>query len=80
MVNTEDGVASVEDLADEIGKQADTPKDRKRIHVRLHHVAVPKLADMGFIDYDVRSDTVRYREHPVLEGELQCIVESSTVT
>ena len=77
LVNAEDDVASVEELADYLDDQADTPTDRERIHLRLHHMALPTLAAKGFIAFDERNDMVRYREHPVLERELERTVEST---
>lgn len=69
LVDADDGVASVENLIHHLDHQPDIPGDRERIHVRLHHTALPKLAAMGFIDYDDRG-VVRYREHALLEEEL----------
>lgn len=37
----------------------------------LHHVQLPKLADAGFISYDLRQGTVRYDPTPGLEEWLQ---------
>lgn len=35
---------------------------RDRIVVDLHHCHLPKLADAGLVEYDARSNTVRYRD------------------
>ena len=33
----------------------------ERIQLRFHHVVLPRLDDVGVIDYDPRTTTVRYR-------------------
>ncbi|MFP9060951.1 hypothetical protein ACLI4R_10515 [Natrialbaceae archaeon A-chndr2] len=71
LVIREDNVATVEELITELLDQDRASGNRKHIAVKLHHVALPKLADFGFIEYDARSRTVRYRESPVLEQELR---------
>ena len=78
LVNADDDVASIEDLADYLGNQEDIPKARERNYLRLHHMALPTLAAKGFIDYDERNGVIRYREHPVLEQVLQRTVESTS--
>lgn len=60
-----DDVASVQDLANEISKQAHGGTEQ--VTIQLHHSALPRLADAGVIDYDSRSKTVRYQGHPKLE-------------
>lgn len=37
------------------------------VAARLHHVHIPKLAEAGVIDYDARSQTIRYWGHERLE-------------
>ncbi|WP_231188336.1 hypothetical protein [Haladaptatus sp. DYF46] len=37
------------------------------LRVRLHHAILPHLQDTGLIDYDTRSEMIRYRGHPQLE-------------
>lgn len=36
----------------------------QEIRMRLYHKRLPKLADLGLIEYDERSGTVRYRNPP----------------
>lgn len=63
---TPDGVASLDELVEHVGAgdgadgAGDDGDDRQRRQVRLHHVALPRLADAGILEYDARSDTVRY--------------------
>lgn len=35
-----------------------TPDDRERIRIRLYHVALPKLRERGYIDFDLADQTV----------------------
>lgn len=71
---TDDGVATLEDLVDAVASwetetsPGDVPDDfRRRVEASLHHTHLPKLADANIIDYDSRSESVRYWGQPVLE-------------
>jgi hypothetical protein len=46
--------------------------DRETIRTGLYHVHLPKLAEAGVIDYDTRSETVRYSQQPLLE---ECLTD-----
>jgi len=58
LIDTDDGVATLPELAALI---ADGDDDRERATIRLHHTHLPKLEDEGVVEYDARSETVRYR-------------------
>lgn len=58
--------ASVEDLSTAFARENDGDEDRAALH--LHHTALPKLSDVGVVDYNARSKTVRYHGHPELEN------------
>lgn len=45
----------------------------EQIGIKLQHVHLPKLADYGVIEYDARSETVRYRPADPLESFLAWI-------
>ena len=78
LVAGEGDVASVEDLGDELIDLDETAGDRRDIAIKLHHVALPKLAEAGFIDYDARTQTVRACAHPPTEWRpLLASVESA---
>lgn len=64
--DSSDEVASVADLSATIARTIDRP-DRTSVTIQLHHAALPRLDDVGIVDYDARSETVRYRGHPRLE-------------
>lgn len=61
-----DAVASVADLSAAIARTNDRP-DTTTVAIQLHHSDLPRLDDVGVVDYDARSKTVRYRGHPQLE-------------
>ena len=63
--NTSEDAASVEDLSTSFARENGGDEDRAALH--LHHTALPKLSDVGIVDYDARSTTVRYHGHPQLE-------------
>lgn len=57
--NCSDDVATVTDLADYVTKR--TGDDGfEQISVALYHKDVPKLADAGLVEYDSRTETVRF--------------------
>jgi len=64
-----DGVADFADLVDAVvAHEPETDTDtRETIRTGLHHVHLPKLAEAGVIDYDTRSETVRYSQQSLLE-------------
>lgn len=41
--------------------------DTDGVAISLHHTDLPKLADVGLIEYDTRSQTVRYRGYEEVE-------------
>lgn len=66
-------VASVRDLADAI--DTGHRDGGEQLVYRLHHSALPRLAEYDAVEYDTRSRTVRYRGHPELETLLENITE-----
>lgn len=68
-------VVSVQTLANEISKEAHGGPDQVAVH--LHHSVLPRLADADTIDYDVRTQTVRYQGNAELEALLNTITESN---
>lgn len=74
-------VVTVDELAEQIAAQeADTPPEevdadqRKSIETNLVHVHLPKLADTLMIEYDRRSNTIRYTEPPRVLDEILCLI------
>lgn len=72
-------VATVDELATSLhasGKLRPTRPERAAedyVTVTLHHTVLPKLDEAGVLDYDARTQTVRYREHPALERWLRAV-------
>lgn len=66
-------VASVQEIADEIAPEAYSSP--KRVSLVLRHVTLPQLDDARVIDYDPRTNMVRYYGNPDLEGFLDAIRE-----
>lgn len=53
---------SLNALVVELFDAENPPGYRERLAARLHHVTLPKLTEAGVIEYDTRSNTVRYRD------------------
>ena len=67
-----DGVASFEELVDYVSTEC--PNDtRKRLQTHLHHVSLPRLDKSGLIDYDHRSQTIRYHANSVVDELVESI-------
>lgn len=63
LIQRSDGVADIDELVEFItgGDHGTCPADRDVVAAELHHRHLPKLEDVGVVEYDVRSGTVRYR-------------------
>lgn len=77
--STESDVASVADIIDYTVEKASEPPRRDRLETTFHHVTFPKLADLGVIEYDARSRTVRYCGSPALERTLAVVTKSEPI-
>lgn len=65
-------VASLEELADYVVSQRSTEfGGPHQVAIRLHHSTIPKLTDVGVVDYDIRENIVRYLGHPSLDGGIR---------
>lgn len=55
-------VVNLADIAEWVGeREAASESDRaEAVAVALHHTHLPKLAEIGVIDYDARTETVRH--------------------
>lgn len=66
----QENVVPLSDLVDDVAErevqarasQDDSADHRKRVAIDLHHRSLPKLGDAAVLDYDPRSNTVRYWE------------------
>lgn len=71
-------IASVQDIANEISKE--DHGGTRQIVLQLQHSILPRLANVGVVDYDERSQIIRYRGHSELETLLDSITECYPVT
>lgn len=67
------GVASCEELADYVSTPSSTRRDREKTLIHLHHVSLPKLDRAELIEYNSRSNTVRYQPRSKAEALIECI-------
>lgn len=67
----EDDVISLDDLADKIAPNDPQFADPDRIRFVLHHRDLPKLAELGQLDYDSRQGTIRYHRNDAVEALLE---------
>lgn len=63
---TSDESATLEDLASHIA-QCVSEKNRESAALHLAHTHIPKLESHGWVDYDPRTQQVRYRGHDSAE-------------
>lgn len=68
LVSEASGVATVEEIADAL---TETEASSQRLALNCHHRHLPKLDDAGLIEYDPRSNAVRYWGQPTLEKWLE---------
>ena len=72
-------VASVDDLVHYVPEHDEQATEEHSVEIHLHHATIPNLADAGVIEYDPRSETVRYREPGPVEAWLDHVVEEGAV-
>nr|WP_317176075.1 hypothetical protein [Halovivax sp. KZCA124] len=58
-----------------IGRKRGVQPNHDDILVDLHHRQLPKMVDAGVIDYDIRSQSIRYHENERLEEAYEKIQE-----
>jgi|GEM_PF-4287791 len=65
-------VVTLSEIASYVARERSEPAVdcRERVEARLHHVSLPKLGERWLLDYDPRSNTVRYRGGAFLDGSL----------
>lgn len=63
-------VATLDELANHLAARDGGFEGSERARVALHHAHLPKLAEMGVLDYDARTHMTRYRGHARLEALL----------
>ncbi|MFC4548938.1 MULTISPECIES: DUF7344 domain-containing protein [Halorussus] len=71
--------ATAEDLVGFLNRRSDGDATADSVAIRLHHSVLPQLAEAGLVDYDARTNAVRYRGHPALEMCLNEVVEDGEI-
>lgn len=66
-------VVGLEELVDAELARNPGATDRKAVAANLHHVQLSKLDEVGWIEYDARSGTVRYRPEAVPTAMLRFV-------
>ncbi|WP_227380691.1 helix-turn-helix domain-containing protein [Haladaptatus halobius] len=69
----ETAVAELDELIDHIHEKVNDVTGPKQARTPLVHMHLPKLADAGVIEYDERSETIRYRDSDRLETFLEVV-------
>ncbi|NHN61086.1 MULTISPECIES: hypothetical protein [Halorussus] len=72
---TDETVLSIDGLADRVLDRDPDAVDRDTVLVGLHHDTLPRLADAGVVDFDSRTETVRYRGSELLDDVLTVLDE-----
>jgi hypothetical protein len=73
------GTMLLDDLVDAVATREraiparDTPDSADSVRVSLVHAHLPRLADLGILDYDTETETVTYYGNPALESFLQYV-------
>ena len=65
--NTASFEAAAKHIITEVGRDQGAQPNHDEVQVDLHHHHLPKLADAGVVEYDVRSQTIRYEVTDRLE-------------
>lgn len=68
-LRTEADSATVADLV-AFAKREGVDATRDRLRARFHHSVLPHLSDVGLVEYDPRSNAVRYHDQPSVEAVL----------
>ena len=77
--NSTDNVASLDAIAAHVTSQRDDTEysDPDTVRMQLHHASLPRLAEVGVVDYDPRHHTVRYMGHPMVDEHYAHLVETT---
>lgn len=72
--------ATAADLTRFTCKQTQQVTEPSTIETHLHHATLPRLDDVGIIEYDSRSTTAVYRGHPEVDEWLNHLVEQEEIS
>lgn len=79
LAELDDPVATVDDIAEHLRRvereSGRLVSGRREVALALHHTDLPKLDDLGVVEFDPRDGVVRYHGDPTLERVLQAVSE-----
>jgi len=75
LYTSEETVRAVADLVDDVLARDTRAPERERVLVALYHKTLPRLADGVVVDFDPRTNTVRYRGGELIDDLLSVLVE-----
>jgi hypothetical protein len=80
-----DGTTTFDELVDRMHRRdsdsTDDPRpSREELAIQLHHTHLPKLADHGLVDVDLRSGIVRYHPDERVETMLDSLPSEVVVS
>lgn len=73
LTNAPDHTATVDELINREAERTDERPGHDEIEVAIHHVHLPKMADAGVVEYDARSQELRYWRNDRLEDLLEYV-------
>ncbi len=75
------GQTTIDDLIDALSDSESGPHDqqidREELAIQLHHVHLPKLTEVGVVDFDTTEGTVRYQPDEQIERILDELTAES---
>lgn len=75
VLSSDVAVTTLDELVDALSKReseaTNTELDRESIVLQLHHIHLPLLQDIGLIEYEHRSEIIRYWGHSEIERRLE---------
>mgnify|MGYP000247518295 CR=1 FL=1 len=73
---TESGHAEFSNVVSHLQKQDPTPDESDKIATTLHHTHLPQLATIDVLEYDSRSQTIRYHGDDLVETLMESTPET----
>jgi len=72
------GKTSIDDLVERLHEDGSVPahgprSDREQLAIQLYHSHLPKLADLGIIEYDLERGTIEYQPDEQIEAVLDSL-------
>lgn len=78
LVSTDAEVLDYDQVCEYLANDCPTEEDVQEQRVLLHHKTLPRLAEAGVVDFDSRSETIRYRGADDLAALVDLLVAAET--